>query len=94
MQEPFAPNPHNEGNVMLKNDSLPYVGASVSFGSGVLGHFSNITWADVGVVVGILMTIATFLMQWYYKKKDDKRKEALFKAQLNNLPNGKQNDEK
>ncbi|MGX2949370.1 HP1 family phage holin [Ursidibacter sp. B-7004-1] len=78
---------------MFKNDSLPYVGASVSFGSGILGHFNNITLYDVGVIVGILMTISTFLMSWYYKAKENKRAEALFKAQLEKKAKEKKHNE-
>lgn len=68
--------------VLLKNDSVPYVGAGVSFGSGIYGHFNNVTWSDVGVLVGILVAIGGFLMQWYYRAKEIKIKEEYYKQKL------------
>lgn len=31
--------------------------------------FSNVNWADVASVTGIVIGVATFLVNWYYKKK-------------------------
>lgn len=68
--------------ILLKNDSVPYVGAGVSFGSGVYGHFNDVTWSDVGVIVGILVAVCGFLMQWYYRAKEIKLKEEYYKKKL------------
>ena len=37
--------------------------------------FSNVNWADVASVTGIVIGVATFLVNWYYKKKDFELKE-------------------
>lgn len=34
---------------------------------------------DVAIIVGILCTIGSLLINWYYKARDDKRKEAIFR---------------
>lgn len=67
---------------MLKNDTLPYVGASLSAGGGIWGHFHQVTWSDLGVIVGILVAVGTFLMNWHYKAKEDKRAEKLFQQKM------------
>lgn len=80
---------------MLKNDSLPYVGAGVSVGSGIFNYFDNITMSDVSVMVGICVAIGTYLMNWYYKFKDDRRAEKLFQLKLQELKEQeKKSDEK
>lgn len=67
---------------MWKSDALPYAGAGVSVGGGVLNHFYPLTWSDVSVIVGILVAIGTVLMNWYYKAKEDRRAEKLFKLKI------------
>ena len=42
--------------------------------SGSLVVF-GFTLSDLSLIVGILLGIATFMLNWYYKAKDDKRKE-------------------
>ena len=37
--------------------------------------FSNVNWADVASITGIVIGVATFLVNWYYKKKDFELKE-------------------
>lgn len=37
--------------------------------------FSNVNWADVASITGIVIGFATFLVNWYYKKKDFELKE-------------------
>lgn len=34
---------------------------------------------DVAIYVGIICTIGSFLVTWFYKWKDDKRKDAIFR---------------
>ena len=36
--------------------------------------FSNVNWADVASVTGIVHGVATVLVNWYYKKKDSELK--------------------
>lgn len=75
---------------LIKNESLPYVGASVSVGSGILNHF-NITSTDISFIVGIVVALGTFFMNWYYKAKEDRRSEQLFKKQIKEQDHDEQN---
>lgn len=34
---------------------------------------------DLAIIVGIICTIGSFLVTWYYKAKDDKRKDQIFR---------------
>ncbi len=42
--------------------------------SGSLVVF-GFTLSDISLLIGIILGIATFLLNWYYKAKDDRRKE-------------------
>ena len=42
--------------------------------SGTLMVF-GFTLNDIALIVGIVTGLATFIINWYYKAKDDKRKE-------------------
>lgn len=44
-------------------------------GSAVVCGF---TLNDLGMLVGIVVGIGTFLVNWYYKAKDSKRKAKLY----------------
>lgn len=35
---------------------------------------------DVAILVGIFCTIGSFVVTWYYKAQDNKRKDAVFKS--------------
>lgn len=45
--------------------------------------FSNVTLADVGVIVGIIVTIATWVVNWYYKKKDFELRKLEVEGKIN-----------
>ena len=38
--------------------------------------FGGVTLQDVALWVGIVTALGTFLVNWYYKRKEDKRLEA------------------
>lgn len=62
---------------MLKNtENTSYAGAVVA---GYLGH---LTWGDLGAIFGILIALFTFLINWHYKHKADRRAEKLLQHQL------------
>jgi len=44
---------------------------------GGLFSWGTITLNDVAMVVGICTGLGTFLVNWYYKRKEDKRQERL-----------------
>jgi uncharacterized membrane protein len=46
----------------------PYISAS---GTGI----AVLTLSDWGIVIGIIATILTCLINWHYKRKDDKRRQ-------------------
>lgn len=37
--------------------------------------FGSMTLSDIALVVGIATTFGTFVINWYYKAKDDKRRD-------------------
>ena len=57
--------------------------SKASYTSGLFAFFigriadmsSNVNWADVASATGIVIGVATFLVNWYYKKKDFELKE-------------------
>ncbi|MEH8047915.1 phage holin [Avibacterium avium] len=67
---------------------VSYTGAGFTFIMGRIANiFSNINWADAASIVGIVMGIATFAINWYYKKKDFELK----KQELEGRANAKKN---
>ena len=42
----------------------------------LLDGFSSEQWAAIGVLGSLLLGVATFLTNLYFKRKEDKRKEA------------------
>ena len=67
---------------------VSYAGAGFTFFMGrIADMFSNINWADAASIVGIVMGIATFAINWYYKKKDFELK----KQELEGRANAKKN---
>ena len=48
-----------------------YISGLFAFFIGrIADMFSNVNWADVASATGIVIGVATFLVNWYYKKKD------------------------
>lgn len=43
---------------------------------GSLFSWGTLTLNDVAMIVGICTGLGTFLVNWYYKRKEDKRMEA------------------
>ena len=51
--------------------------SSVSYiTGGSLFSWGTLTLNDVAMIVGITTGLGTFLVNWYYKRKEDKRLEA------------------
>lgn len=60
-----------------------YTGGFISFSVGrIATMYSNINWADVASIVGIIIGVATFLLNWYYKKKDFELKQKELESKL------------
>jgi membrane associated rhomboid family serine protease len=53
-------------------EKAPYVAAG---GTGIAALTLNDWYMIVGIATSILGFIACFLLNWYYKRKDDKRKQ-------------------
>ncbi|OOF70651.1 lysis protein [Rodentibacter caecimuris] len=65
-----------------------YTGAFTSFIMGrIADMFANINWADVASVVGIVIAVATFLINWYYKKKDFELRKLEVEGKINDKKN-------
>ena len=54
-----------------------YTGATTS----VLGWIMS---SEFGVLVGIILGVGGFLVNWYYKHKEDKRKQELHELNMKN----------
>lgn len=39
------------------------------------GFFGSMTLNDAALLVGIVCTLGTFILNWYYKARDDKRRD-------------------
>lgn len=52
-----------------------YTGASAS----VVGWLMS---SEAGIFIGIVIGVAGFIVNWYYKHKEDKRREAEHKARM------------
>ena len=60
---------------------MEIAGAATAAGSGISGWISTnheLIWFS-GIVVGSVVGVVGLLINWYYKYKDDKRKERLAK---------------
>ena len=49
--------------------------------AGIVGLIGTVTLEAVAVVVGIVTAIGTFAVNWYYKRKHDKREQARLKLE-------------
>ncbi|OOF45266.1 lysis protein [Rodentibacter trehalosifermentans] len=68
--------------------NAPYVSGGFTAFMGVISNmFSNVTLADVGVIVGIIVTIATWVVNWYYKKKDFELRKLEVEGKINDQKN-------
>lgn len=58
-----------------------YTGAAMTTTLGqIASYFAGVNWADVASIVGIIIGISTFFINWYYKRKDYELRE----RELNN----------
>ena len=58
-------------------------GGFTAFMGFISNMFHDVTLADVGVIVGIIVTISTCIVNWYYKKKDFELKKLELERKLN-----------
>lgn len=52
---------------------------SYATGTGLFG-LGALSLNDIAMIVGILTGVGTFLVNWYYKRKEDKRNEQRCKS--------------
>lgn len=68
---------------LVSTSTRTTMGAS---GAGVLAWFANFDWiALLGLAIGIfglLISCASFLVNWHYKRKEDQRSEILHQLQI------------
>ena len=71
-------------NITGTTSKYSYFGAGMTSLTGFIANtFSNINWAPPPPITGILIGIATFLVNWYYKKKDFELKKLEIEDKIN-----------
>lgn len=53
--------------------------------SGITALFGAVTMQEVGIIIGALLGIATFLTNWHFKHKTDKREQEMHELQKKQL---------
>lgn len=56
------------------SEKLP---ALVSYGGGVASVVSALTLSDWGMIIGIATAMATFLLNYYFQRRRDRREQEL-----------------
>jgi hypothetical protein len=68
------------------NDEVIAAGAhKVTFGGGSVAFFGGLTANEIAAFGGLFVAIIGLLVQFYYKRKNDKREQALYEARLARL---------
>jgi|GEM_PF-405573 hypothetical protein len=71
-------------NITDTTSKYSYLGAGMTSLTGFIANtFGNINWADVASITGIIIGVATFLVNWYYKKKDFELKKLEIEDKIN-----------
>ena len=75
-------------NITDTTSKYSYLGAGMTSFTGFIANtFGNINWADVASITGIIIGVATFLVNWYYKKKDFELKKLEIEDKINDKKN-------
>lgn len=53
-----------------------------SLGAGTAAVFGGLTANEIAAFGGLVIALIGLCVQWYYKRKDDRRREELHAAQL------------
>jgi len=73
----------------MKTEAAEIATASVASKSTYAGAASMVLgWIasnEAAVLIGMLVAVAGFLVNWYYKAKSDRRAEALLQARLDSI---------
>ena len=57
-------------NITDTTSKYSYLGAGMTSLTGFIANtFGNINWADVASITGIIIGVATFLVNWYFELK-------------------------
>lgn len=65
--------------------TIAAVAQKFTVGGGVAASYGGITANDLLAYVGAVVAVLGLVVQWYYKRKDDHRKERLAQAQITSL---------
>lgn len=73
----------------MKTEAAEIATASVASKSTYAGAASMVLgWIasnEAAILIGMLVAVAGFLVNWYYKAKSDRRAEALLQARLDSI---------
>lgn len=65
--------------------TIAAVANKVTYGGGATAFIGGITASEFAAFGGLLIAVIGLLVQWYYKRKDDKRNQALHDARMSEL---------
>jgi positive regulator of sigma E activity len=58
----------------LTEASVSAAASKFTYGGGTMAFFGGLTANEVAAFGGLLVAVVGLLVQWHYKRKDDKRK--------------------
>lgn len=62
--------------------TIAAVAQKFTVGGGATAAYGGITANDLLAYVGAIVAVLGLVIQWYYKRKDDRRQEELHKVRL------------
>lgn len=70
----------------LANEAtIAAVANKVTYGGGGVAFLGGLAASDIAAIAGVVIATVGLVIQWYYKRKDDRRREVLLKARLADL---------
>lgn len=53
--------------------------------AGVMATFGFATWQSISAAAGVVLALLTFLINWYYKAREDKREQEKHELEIERL---------
>lgn len=69
--------------LLIDTDHSEKIATCTSYLAAAANIFVGLTINDISIAIGILLAIMTFLVNWYYKHRNMKLREAIALSRLN-----------
>jgi hypothetical protein len=76
----------------MRDEAIAAGAQKVALGGSAATIYGGFTANEIAAFGGLLIAAIGLIVQWYYKRKDDKRRDALHAAQLERLREGDEDD--